>query len=53
MTETLEEYNAGVTEGQRSHGLLDPAEPIGKRLRPGAWQDAEERAGLKKVGGGH
>jgi len=53
MTETLEEYNAGVIEGQKGHGLLDPAETIGTRLRPGAWRDAEERAGLKKVGGGH
>jgi len=51
MTETLEEYNAGVVEGQRQHGLLEPAEPIGKRLRPGAWHDAEERAGLGNVGG--
>jgi hypothetical protein len=53
MKESLEEYNAGVVEAQRGHGMLDPMEPVGKRLRPGAWRDAEERAGLGKVGGGH
>ncbi len=53
MTGTLEEYNAGVVEGQRGHGMLDPVEPVGTHLRPGAWRDAEERAGLGKIGGGH
>jgi len=53
MTESLEEYNARVVTAQRDHGMLAPAEPVGRRLRPGAWQGAEERAGLGKIGGGH
>jgi len=53
MKETLEEYNAGVPEGQRSHGMLPTRQPLGSALRPGAWRDAEERAGLTGSGAGH
>jgi len=47
MSQSLEAYNAAVEAGQRKHGRLDTEEDFGARLEPGAWQDAEARAGLK------
>ena len=51
MTETVEDYNAHVPEAQRKAGRLPSSEDLGSRLRPGAWRDAESRAGLRPAGG--
>jgi fumarate reductase flavoprotein subunit len=37
---TLEEYNQGVASAQAAQGCLETNEPIGARLRPGAWRGA-------------
>ena len=46
MDVSLEEYNATVLAGQQEQGLLPTRDPMGASLRPGAWHDAEARAGL-------
>ncbi len=46
MTATLEEYNAGVDEAQAREGRLSTSTEMGTELKPGAWRDAEARAGL-------
>ena len=47
MNQTLDAYNASVEQQQATHGRLQSREPMGTHLKPGAWQDAEARAGLK------
>jgi fumarate reductase flavoprotein subunit len=37
---SIDEYNQRVVAVQRSHGALETAEPVGARLRPGAWRGA-------------
>jgi fumarate reductase flavoprotein subunit len=37
MDESIESYNARVVAEQRRAGALPTAEPLGTRLRPGAW----------------
>ena len=39
MTDSLEQYNAGVVEEQAQHGRLPTTEDMGSRLRRGAWQE--------------
>ncbi len=39
MKESVEEYNSKVDALQKSAGRLDPTEPVGKKLKPGAWKD--------------
>ncbi len=46
MTQTLDEYNAGVDPAQTKEGRLPTRSAFGSQLAPGAWQDAEARAGL-------
>ncbi len=41
MKTSLEEYNRGVTEAQRHEGALPTGEPLGSRMRWGAWRDVE------------
>jgi fumarate reductase flavoprotein subunit len=50
MAVTLDEYNETVLSRQREHGMRDTQAPHGAELRPGAWKDAEARAGLKTIG---
>jgi fumarate reductase flavoprotein subunit len=50
MGMSLDEYNASVRESQRQHGMRETRSPHGAALRPGAWRDAEVRAGLKEIG---
>ncbi|UCC14935.1 MAG: fumarate reductase flavoprotein subunit [Gammaproteobacteria bacterium] len=52
MTESLDAYNEAVIDQQRRHGMRDPGEPVGSALKPGAWRDAEARAGLKAIEAG-
>jgi fumarate reductase flavoprotein subunit len=40
MRESLESYNAAVSEAQAAAGRLATMEPFGARLRPGAWRGA-------------
>ena len=40
MQQTLEEHNAAVDERQREHGKLETIEPMGSRIRWGAWTEA-------------
>lgn len=40
MTVSIDEYNAGVADAQASAGRLPSDEPVGARLRPGAWRGA-------------
>jgi fumarate reductase flavoprotein subunit len=40
MRESLEQYNTGVAETQQAAGRLATAEPMGARLRAGAWRGA-------------
>ncbi len=47
MTLSLADYNTSVEREQAAQGRIESAEPLGASLRPGAWRDAEERAGLK------
>ncbi len=49
MEMSVEEYNRAVPEEQRRRGLLPTREPMGARLKSGAWHDAEARAGLVKA----
>lgn len=49
MKVSIDEYNKTVVDEQRKHGLLATTEPMGTRLRAGAWHDAEARAGLAKT----
>jgi fumarate reductase flavoprotein subunit len=37
---TLEEYNQQVASAQAAQGCLETIEPMGTRLRPGAWRGA-------------
>jgi fumarate reductase flavoprotein subunit len=46
MKETLEEYNGSVAAAQEQEGRRPTRTEFGSELRPGAWQDAEARAGL-------
>ena len=46
MDISLEQYNESVLPRQREQGLLPTREPMGVSLKPGAWHDAEARAGL-------
>jgi fumarate reductase flavoprotein subunit len=46
MSASLEEYNAGVDEAQAREGRLSTSTEMGTELKPGAWRDAEARAGL-------
>ena len=46
MAVSLEDYNAGVTATQVSEGRRPTRTDFGSELNPGAWQDAEARAGL-------
>ena len=41
MSVTVEQYNAGVLEGQAEAGALPTAEPLGTKMRWGAWRDEE------------
>lgn len=43
MKETIEEYNRDVFENQQSHGMLEPAEPIGSKLPREAWKIGNEK----------
>jgi fumarate reductase flavoprotein subunit len=52
MTDTLDDYNGAVIDEQRRHGMRDPGQPVGSELKPGAWRDAEARAGIKAIGTG-
>jgi hypothetical protein len=49
MTHSLDEYNGAVVDEQRRHGMRAPDQPVGSELKPGAWRDAEARAGLKTI----
>ncbi len=49
MELSIEAYNESVREAQVEQGLLPTQEPMGESLRPGAWHDAEARAGLAKA----
>jgi fumarate reductase flavoprotein subunit len=49
MNRSLDEHNQGIAEAQGRHGRLQTSEPMGSRLKPGAWQDAEKRAGLQSA----
>jgi fumarate reductase flavoprotein subunit len=42
----LDAYNESVPGEQRRAGWRETQEPLGTNLRPGAWRDAEARAGL-------
>ena len=46
MTESLDGYNGTVDEQQRAAGRRETRSDFGSELNPGAWQDAEARAGL-------
>jgi fumarate reductase flavoprotein subunit len=46
MAGALEEYNAGVIAAQEAEGRRPTEADFGSALRPGAWRDAEARAGL-------
>lgn len=46
MDISLEQYNESVLQRQQEQGLLPTREPMGASLQPGAWHDAEARAGL-------
>jgi fumarate reductase flavoprotein subunit len=37
---SLDEYNQGVVQAQRAEGCIETSEPVGARLRPGAWRGA-------------
>ncbi len=39
MTQTVEDYNAGLQESQADHGRLGTKEPAGSRIRWGEWAD--------------
>ena len=39
MTQTIEDYNAGLQESQADHGRLGTKEPAGSRIRWGEWAD--------------
>ena len=43
MRGTIEAYNAGVETAQRQAGSLPTGEPLGSRMRWGAWRDVEHR----------
>ncbi len=43
MRGTTEAYNAGVEAAQRQAGSLPTEEPLGSRMRWGAWRDVEHR----------
>ena len=38
MTESIDDYNAGVIAAQAKEGRLDTYEEMGSQLRRGAWQ---------------
>ena len=40
LTGSVDDYNADVDEQQLRHGKLDTVEPIGTRIRWGAWEQA-------------
>ena len=40
LTGSVDDYNADVDEQQLQHGKLDTVEPIGTRIRWGAWEQA-------------
>ena len=46
MTQSLDAYNAGVEPAQTQEGRLATRSAFGSQLAPGAWADAEARAGL-------
>jgi fumarate reductase flavoprotein subunit len=46
MTETLAQYNEAVAAAQEQEGRRPTRTEFGSELKPGAWQDAEARAGL-------
>jgi fumarate reductase flavoprotein subunit len=52
MTRSLSDYNAGVEKAWQKEGMRPTREPMGSRLRSGAWHDAEARAGLTEPEGG-
>jgi fumarate reductase flavoprotein subunit len=51
MKGTLADYNDGVEKAWQKEGIRPTREPMGSRLRAGAWHDAESRAGLTKPDG--
>lgn len=46
LGESVSEYNERVATAQAAEGRRETREPMGERLKPGAWRDAELRAGL-------
>ena len=49
----LGDYHLAEDAAQVREGRLSTTTEMGTELKPGAWRDAEERAGLKGSGAGH
>jgi fumarate reductase flavoprotein subunit len=45
MSHSLDEYNAGIEQARRDEGMHATREPMGSRLKPGAWIGADVPAG--------
>ncbi len=43
MEISIDQYNAQVVEGQRAAGSLPTEEPLGARMKWGAWQGISHR----------
>jgi fumarate reductase flavoprotein subunit len=39
MKESIEEYNSKIQKLQKEAGRVDTVEPIGSKIKPGAWKD--------------